>query len=144
MSWKRFWSWLLRRPPPGEDPLASLRRLARNQGRSLDAVTYELLAHSRGQQAAGLRSGPLWAAFTPREQDVAILIYAGYSNSEIAYLLGLGVETVRSHIQRMLRKCDLHSKAELCLALRSEGSEAVIEQRLEGLLDPPPPPGVKG
>jgi DNA-binding CsgD family transcriptional regulator len=141
MSWNRFWSWLLRRPPPGGDPLDPLRKLARDQGRSLDEVTYELLA----QQAAAPRPGPLWAAFTSREQDVAALIYAGYSNSEIAYLLSLGVETVRTHIQRMLRKCGLHSKAELYAALRGdEDAEAVIQQRLEALLEPPPRPGGRG
>jgi DNA-binding CsgD family transcriptional regulator len=75
---------------------------------------------------------------------VAALIYAGYSNSQIAYLLSLGVETVRSHIQRMLRKCGLHSKAELCAALQSEGAEAEIQQRLEALFNPPPPPGARG
>jgi DNA-binding NarL/FixJ family response regulator len=144
MSWKRFWDWLFRRPPPGDDPLASLRKLARDQGRSLDEVTYELLAHSQVRKTAAFRPGPLWKELTPREQDVAALIYVGYSNSEIAYLLGLGLETVRSHIQRMLRKCNLHSKAELCIALRSEGAEPVILQRLEALLDPPPPPGVRG
>jgi DNA-binding NarL/FixJ family response regulator len=144
MVWKRFWNWLLRRPPPGDDPLAPLRKLARDQGRSLDEVTYELLAHSLAQQAHLLRQGAIWAALTTREQDVAALIYAGYSNSQIAYLLGLGVETVRSHIQRMLRKCDLHSKVELCTALQNEGAEVEIQQRLEALFNSPPPPGVRG
>jgi len=140
MAWKRFWSWLLRRPPPGDDPLASLRKLARDQGRSLDEVTYELLA----QQAATLRPGPLWTALTPREQDVAALIYANYTNSQIAYLLGLGVETVRTHSQRMLRKCGLHSKAELCSALQREGAEGVIQQRLKALLNPRLPRDERG
>lgn len=147
MSWKRFWGWLQRRlapprrPPPGEDPLATLRRLARDQGRSLDEVTYELLSHSLVRQAALPRPGSRWMLLTPREQDVAALIYAGYSNAQIAYLLSLGVETVRSHIQRILRKCDLHSRTELCSLLQSEGAEEVIQQRLEELLSPPPRPG---
>lgn len=146
MAWKRFWGWWRRllapqvRPPPGEDSLEALRQRGRDRRRLLDQATYELVSHRRARQAALPRSGPLWMALTPREQDVVALIYAGYSNAQIAYLLGLGVETVRSHIQRMLRKGDLHSRQELCNILQSEGSEEVIKQRLEELLTLPPHP----
>lgn len=147
MAWKRFWGWLRRRQaaqrgnPPGDDPLAHLRKLARDQGRSLDEVTYELLTHSLARQTASPRGEPLWTSLTPREQDVAALIYAGYSNSQVAYLLGLGVETVRTHIQRMLRKCGLHSRTEMCSILEREGAEGIIRRRLEELLSPPAHPG---
>ncbi len=113
MAWKRFWDRLLRRrapqrpDPSNDDLLAPLRRLAQDQGRSLDEVTYDLLAHSLAQPLPTLASERLWVALTPREQDVAALVYSGYSNSQIASLLGLSVETVRSHIHHILRKVQL-------------------------------------
>jgi DNA-binding CsgD family transcriptional regulator len=142
MAWKRFWDRLLRREapqrrnPPGDDPAQDWRR-------SPNRATYELLAHGLDQPPASPRPGRYWAALTSREKDVAALAYAGYSNAQIAALLGVGVETVRSHIQRMLRKLDLHSRNELYAALQQEGAEGRIQQRLEYLLSPPPAPGAR-
>jgi DNA-binding NarL/FixJ family response regulator len=150
MAWKRFWDRLLRRrapqrpDPSNDDLLAPLRRLAQDQGRSLDEVTYDLLAHSLAQPLPTLSSERLWLALTPREQDVAALVYAGYPNSQIASLLGLSVETVRSHIHHILRKVKLHSKVELNLALQREGSDRRIQQRLETLLNSTQPPDERG
>jgi DNA-binding NarL/FixJ family response regulator len=152
MAWKRIWEGLLRwrapppsraqqRPEPSEDDLlAPLRRLAQDQGRSLDEVTYDLLAHSLAQQPHTPPSERLWMALTPREQDVAALIYAGYNNTHVASLLDLSVETVRSHVRHILYKGDLHSKIELCLVLEHEGSDLLARRRLEKLLNLPQSP----
>src|SRR5512139_1131666 len=92
MAWKRFLNRLLRRRAPpgqessGDDLLAPLRRLAKDQGRSLDEVTYDLLAHGLAQQPHTPPSERIWMELTPREQDVAALVYVGYSNSHIASL----------------------------------------------------------
>ena len=144
MAWKRFWEWLRRRKPPGVRPLTPVHRQGRNQRRSPEDVTYELQTYSPAGRNASPRQGALWKMLTPREQDVAALIYAGYSNAQIAYLLGLGVETVRTHIQRMLRKCGLHSRMELSNILEREGAEGIIQRRLEELLNPPAHPGERG
>jgi DNA-binding NarL/FixJ family response regulator len=150
MAWKRFWDRLLRRrapqvpEPTGEELLGPLRKLAKDQGRSLDDVTYELLAHSLVQQVPASRLERCWTTLSHREQDVAALVYAGYTNAQIAQLLNISLETVRSHVQRMLRKCGVHSKVELCSALQQEGAERRIQWRLEELLSPPQGPGEKG
>jgi DNA-binding CsgD family transcriptional regulator len=150
MAWKRIWDWLLRRrapqqpEPDGDELLRPLRKLAKDQGRSLDDVTYELLAHSLAQQVPASRPERSWPTLSHREQDVAALIYAGYTPSQIAQLLNVGLETVRTHVQRIMRKCGVHSKVELCIALEQEGAERRIHWRLEELLNPPPGPGAKG
>lgn len=151
MAWKRFLDRLQRRraPPRQQDEsehdlLAPLRRLAQDQGRSLDDVTYDLLANSLAQHSPTPPKERLWAALTLREQDVAALTYAGYSNSQIASLLGLSRETVRSHNRHILTKVKVHSKVELNLALQQEGSEWWIRQRLEFLLSLLQPPDERG
>jgi DNA-binding NarL/FixJ family response regulator len=149
MAWKRFWDWLLRRQAPprpesdGEELLRPLRRLAKDQGRSLDDVTYELLAHTLAQQVPAPRPERCWPTLSHREQDVAALIYAGYTPSQIAQMLKVSLETVRTHVQRIMRKCGVHSKAELCIALEQEGAERRIQWRLEELLSQPPGPDAK-
>jgi two-component system, NarL family, nitrate/nitrite response regulator NarL len=56
---------------------------------------------------------------TPREREVLIKIAEGYSNKEIAISLGVGVRTVETHRERIMRKLDIHSIAGLtrfCIA----------------------------
>lgn len=46
------------------------------------------------------------AVFTPREKQVGGWLAEGKSDTEIAGILGLGVETVRTHIKSMRQKVD--------------------------------------
>lgn len=50
---------------------------------------------------------------TAREREVASLIARGYSNGDIANLLGISVLTVRTHRQRLMDKLALHNAAEI-------------------------------
>jgi DNA-binding CsgD family transcriptional regulator len=50
---------------------------------------------------------------TPREQEVLQLLADGLRPKEIARRLSLSAKTVAAHIQRMLEKFGLHSRAEL-------------------------------
>jgi DNA-binding CsgD family transcriptional regulator len=51
-----------------------------------------------------------WRSLTPREQDVAALVYRGYTNGEIAKRLNISITTVKTHIRKILIKFDLNSK----------------------------------
>ena len=51
-----------------------------------------------------------WRLLTPREQDVAALIYTGCTNGEIAERLNISIATVKTHIRNILIKFDLNSK----------------------------------
>lgn len=50
---------------------------------------------------------------TTREREVLILIAEGLSNKEIASKLGVGVRTVETHRERIMRKLNIHSVAGL-------------------------------
>lgn len=48
---------------------------------------------------------------TEREQEVLRLVAEGYTNREIADMLGIGVETVKSHVKSILRSLQAHNRA---------------------------------
>src|ERR1043166_5757088 len=50
---------------------------------------------------------------TDREREVLILIAEGQSNKEIAGKLGIGVRTIETHRERIMRRLDIHSVAGL-------------------------------
>ena len=50
---------------------------------------------------------------TSREREVLVLIAEGQSNKEIANHLGIGVRTIETHRERIMRRLDIHSVAGL-------------------------------
>ena len=50
---------------------------------------------------------------TPREREVLTQIAEGLSNKEVANVLGVGVRTVETHRERIMRKLNIHSVAGL-------------------------------
>ena len=56
-----------------------------------------------------------WLSLSSREQQVVALTCLGYKNQQIAFRLGLSVTTVKSYIQNVCYKLDLHSKTEIRL-----------------------------
>lgn len=54
-----------------------------------------------------------FAQLTSREREVLILIAQGRSNKEIANHLGIGVRTIETHRERIMRRLDIHSVAGL-------------------------------
>jgi two-component system response regulator NreC len=53
------------------------------------------------------------SALTPREREVVKMIAEGNSAREIASLLGLSVKTVEAHRFNLMRKLDIHNRAQL-------------------------------
>jgi len=54
-----------------------------------------------------------FSQLTSREREVLILIAEGQSNKEIASRLGIGVRTIETHRERIMRRLDIHSVAGL-------------------------------
>jgi DNA-binding NarL/FixJ family response regulator len=54
-----------------------------------------------------------FAQLTDREREVLALIAEGNSNKEIATRLGIGVRTIETHRERIMRRLDIHSVAGL-------------------------------
>ena len=61
------------------------------------------------QQHANARRSTL----TPREREVVKMIAQGNSAREIAAFLGLSVKTVEAHRFNLMRKLDIHNRAQL-------------------------------
>jgi two-component system nitrate/nitrite response regulator NarL len=64
---------------------------------------------------------PAVANLSDREKEVLRLIASGLSNKEIADKLGVGVRTVETHRERLMRKLDIHSVAGLTKFAIAEG-----------------------
>lgn len=62
-----------------------------------------------------------FAALTNREKEVLALIAEGQSNKEIASRLGIGVRTIETHRERIMRRLDIHSVAGLTKFAISKG-----------------------
>jgi DNA-binding NarL/FixJ family response regulator len=73
----------------------------------------------------GLEEPPGPDLLTPREADVIELLQQGLSNSEIAGVLHVGKETVRTHARSIYRKLGVQNRRELAsLAQRRNGELA--------------------
>lgn len=57
--------------------------------------------------------------FTARERAVANLITQGKTNKEIAMVLGIGIYTVKDHIQNIMKKLQTHTRSGIVSKLRN-------------------------
>jgi DNA-binding NarL/FixJ family response regulator len=92
--------------------------LVEQQQRSPDEVISILVASELAQQSEQQELLQHWYLLTPREQDVAALACLGYNNPEIASILNVTRETVKSHMSNTLGKFGFSSRAELKVMLR--------------------------
>lgn len=100
-----------------EELLQSLQTIAEREQRRTGEVASELLssALARRQVDDGLLAR--WGFLSSREQQVAALACLNFTNRQIAARLRITPETAKTHVRNVLRKFDLHSKAELRQAL---------------------------
>lgn len=75
---------------------------------SMDVARVALNQFVRGKD-----SGSESSQLTNREREVLVQIAEGLSNKEIASHLGVGVRTVETHRERIMRKLNIHSVAGL-------------------------------
>jgi two-component system nitrate/nitrite response regulator NarL len=69
-------------------------------------------------------AGPVAARLTPREQEILGLLADGLEQEAIADRLFITPKTVAKHIERILSKLGVHSRAQAVgLALRGDSSE---------------------
>jgi len=55
-------------------------------------------------------------ALTAREREIAVLLFEGKSNAEIAGALFIGLSTVKKHISAVLEKMNVKSRTEFVAA----------------------------
>lgn len=102
-----------------EQLLGAVRQVA--AGKTLWAP--EELRRLHGALAAPNPHGGVEVALTPRELEVLSHMSHGLTNKEIGRLLGISSETVKEHVQRLLRKIGVRDRtqAAVWLARRQAG-----------------------
>jgi DNA-binding NarL/FixJ family response regulator len=104
--------FLLKDAPPA-DLLDGIRRAAAGESPFSQEVLSRLV--SRAVQAGQVTPRVPGATLTAREQDVLDLVAEGWSNTEIAERLHIGVTTVKTHITSLMTKTGSPNRVRLAL-----------------------------
>jgi NarL family two-component system response regulator LiaR len=75
-------------------------------------LTMQLIQHYRSAPTGGTGLRPVRSNLTAREWEVLDLLSGGASNGDIARVLVLSSETVRSHLKNLYRKLEVRSREE--------------------------------
>lgn len=78
-------------------------------------VVEHALKNGKGQLASAVR-------MTKREREIISLIAEGLSNKEIAQRINVATYTVKSHVHNILEKLALHSRLQIAMYSRHDGS----------------------
>ncbi len=103
--------FLLKDADPDE-LLAAVRVIAAGEALLDPAVTGRLIAAFASGHVPQTPPPAELAALTPRERDVLTLIAEGLSNAEIADRLGVGVGTVKTHVNALLAKIGVRDRVQ--------------------------------
>ena len=106
----------------------ALRAVARGSSYVSPHVSERLLSRIRRGEAETMGRHPLLAQLTPREFQVLGLIIEGKASKEIAVILNLGVETVRSYRKTMMKKLGVNNVAGLIRVALAAGLAGKIQQ----------------
>jgi DNA-binding NarL/FixJ family response regulator len=104
---------------------ACIRALARGEAVVPPAMLGPLLRELSGRRREASRAAERFVELTRREREVLALMAAGDHPSQIAADLVISPETVRTHIERILRKLRVHSRAEAVSLVTGLGIMAV-------------------
>lgn len=115
-----------------------LEALAVAQNRPIRTIVMDALHAAIRSTYAQTHNDERWDTLTPREQQTAALACLGYTNHQIADILVISINTVRSHMRGVLDKYRVASKAELRLLLANWGFEAWLAAHYPSLHLPTP------
>jgi DNA-binding NarL/FixJ family response regulator len=98
--------YLLKRTPPAE-LLEALRDVHSGGAPMSSQIARKVVQSFRGSPPAN--NAP---ELSPREQEILNWLAQGFLIKEIAERLGIGFDTVRTHIRRIYEKLQVHSRAQ--------------------------------
>ena len=125
---KRLIYYLLQKKPEAEETrvflqdeelIAVIKDVAEQQGRAEEDLIADFTKVGLNQFLTQNEMETRWSSLSHREQQVVALICLGYRNYEIAEILTIAPETVKTHLQRAFDKFNLRSSKELRLALKN-------------------------
>jgi len=108
--------YLLKRAQPAE-LLAAIRELHAGGSPMTTAIARKVVAGFR--QLALAPNGQ--EGLSPRESEVLAALARGSRYKDVAELLGLSYDTVRTHVRNIYKKLQVHSRAE---AIRTRGPQS--------------------
>ncbi len=111
--------FLLKSLPPEE--LASAIRVAARGDAVIDPSVTRRLAHRLASGLVASAGPPELARLTARERQVLRLVAEARSNAEIALLLHVGEETVKTHVSRILSKLGLRDRTHAAVFAHRHG-----------------------
>lgn len=95
-----------------EDVAAAVEQVGRGELRLPGHLLHQVLAELQEQRERTQRATEVLAQLTQRERDVLFGLGRGRGRAQIADDLGLSPHTVRTHVEHLLRKLNLHSQLE--------------------------------
>lgn len=112
-------SGFLLKDQPRDQIVAGLRAAARGDELLAPSITRRLIEDFTRAGQAGPPPG--YGELTEREQEVLVLVARGRSNSEIAAELFVSVQTVKTHVARVLAKLGLRDRVQVVVAAYESG-----------------------
>ena len=110
--------FLLKDAPPNELAEA-VRIVASGDGLLAPSVTRRVIEHfAAGPQNSNAAALP---DLTDREREILVLVARGETNTEIAASLFIAVQTVKTHVSRILYKLDARDRAQAVIAAYESG-----------------------
>src|SRR6059058_1502949 len=97
---------------PAPQLLAAVRDVYKG-GKYLSSQVLGKLVEDFRSRVRDQKMRPRMSTLTPREREILKLLAEGNSVKEIAVILGLSVKTVEAHKFNLMRKLDIHNKAQL-------------------------------
>lgn len=101
-----------------EELVAAIKDVAKQQNRAEEEIIAEFAKAGLNQLWTQNELEQHWSSLTHREQQVVALICLGYRNYQIAEMLVIAPETVKTHLQSVFNKFHLRSSKELRLTLK--------------------------
>lgn len=98
-----------------EELVSALRRAAAGEFLLSAETLRTIIQHQRTEVARERQRTNMMQRLTARELEVLALVAGGLDNRMIAEKLCISVTTVRSHVQHLLAKLDVHSKLEAAM-----------------------------
>ncbi|MCL2526098.1 MAG: response regulator transcription factor [Coriobacteriia bacterium] len=111
----------------------ALRTIAADEALLDPAVTKRLIERFNEGQISEVEPGVgvsgemseylklLLDSLTPREHEILLLVARGLSNEEIASELYISVATAKTHVNRVMAKCNVHDRAALVVLAYESG-----------------------
>jgi DNA-binding NarL/FixJ family response regulator len=102
-----------RRYSAEEHLVLTLRETAERQGRSAEDVLDDVVRLRDETYQRERYFAERWDSLTSREQEVTALVCLGYKRNQIANILGITSETVKSHLESIFRKFRIYNTRHL-------------------------------